>query len=184
MATAAANGGKATRGGRDLPVELIRAGGPALQAKVHGILRDSCRQFAIPPRLKNPALAFLHKPGKPRDVIKKSLRPIGVLSHAGNALGGVVHQWTGLKLSLFMTFILFTGTLAVLSAEIDWVLQPSLRVAPSTVEGPVACARKSRRHAAAAPCAPPRRHGAPCAGKGSLRKRRPRGTKSLCVHVC
>ena len=91
---AAANGGKATRGGRDLPVELIRAGGPALQAKVHGILRDSCRQFAIPPRLKNPALAFLHKPGKPRDVIKKSLRPIGVLSHAGNALGGVVHQWT------------------------------------------------------------------------------------------
>ena len=31
----------------------------------------------------------------------------------------VVHQWTGLKLSLFMTFILFTGTLAVLSAEID-----------------------------------------------------------------
>ncbi|HAG38145.1 MAG TPA: hypothetical protein DCL34_15225, partial [Erythrobacter sp.] len=52
----------------------------------------------------------------------------------------VVHQWTGLKLSLFMTFILFTGTLAVLSAEIDWVLQPSLRVAPSTVEGPVAWA--------------------------------------------
>ena len=44
----------------------------------------------------------------------------------------VVHQWTGLKLSLFMTFILFTGTLAVLSAEIDWVLQPSLRVAPSS----------------------------------------------------
>jgi uncharacterized iron-regulated membrane protein len=52
-----------------------------------------------------------------------------------------VHQWVGLKLSLFMTFILFTGTLAVVSAEIDWVLQPDLRVSPSTVEGPVAWAK-------------------------------------------
>lgn len=52
-----------------------------------------------------------------------------------------VHQWVGLKLSLFMTFILFTGTLAVMSHEIDWLLQPSLRVAPSSVEGPVAWAR-------------------------------------------
>ncbi|MBV7257823.1 PepSY domain-containing protein [Pacificimonas sp. WHA3] len=51
-----------------------------------------------------------------------------------------VHQWAGLKLSLFMTFILFTGTLAVVSAEIDWVLQPSLRVLPSSVAGPVAWA--------------------------------------------
>lgn len=51
-----------------------------------------------------------------------------------------VHQWVGLKISLFMTFILFTGTLAVMSAEIDWLLQPSLRVAPSSVEGPVAWA--------------------------------------------
>lgn len=49
----------------------------------------------------------------------------------------VVHQWVGLKLSLFLTFILFTGTLAVVSHEIDWLLQPSLRVAPSSVEGPV-----------------------------------------------
>lgn len=44
-----------------------------------------------------------------------------------------VHQWVGLKLSLFMAFILFTGTLAVLSHEIDWALQPSLRVAPASV---------------------------------------------------
>jgi len=48
-----------------------------------------------------------------------------------------VHQWVGLKLSLFMAFILFTGTLAVVSHEIDWALQPSLRVAPSSVAGPV-----------------------------------------------
>lgn len=50
----------------------------------------------------------------------------------------IVHQWAGLKLSLFMTFVLLTGTLAVMSHEIDWLLQPSLRVAPSSVEGPVA----------------------------------------------
>jgi hypothetical protein len=43
----------------------------------------------------------------------------------------------GLKLSLFMAFILFTGTLAVVSHEIDWLLQPSLRVAPASAEGPV-----------------------------------------------
>lgn len=52
-----------------------------------------------------------------------------------------VHQWVGLKLSLFLTFILFTGTLAVVSQEIDWLLHPDLRVAPSTVEGPVAWAK-------------------------------------------
>ncbi len=44
-----------------------------------------------------------------------------------------VHQWVGFKLSLLLGFILFTGTLAVLSAEIDWLLHPSLRVAPSSV---------------------------------------------------
>jgi uncharacterized iron-regulated membrane protein len=43
-----------------------------------------------------------------------------------------VHQWTGLKLSIFMSFILFTGTLAVFAHEIDWLLNPSLRIAPST----------------------------------------------------
>lgn len=47
-----------------------------------------------------------------------------------------VHQWVGLKLSLFLAFVLFTGTLAVLSAEIDWLLHPTLRVAPASVHGP------------------------------------------------
>lgn len=58
-----------------------------------------------------------------------------------------VHQWVGLKLSLFMTFILFTGTLAVVSAEIDWLIQPSLRVDPASVEGPVAWAEIARNAA-------------------------------------
>lgn len=64
-----------------------------------------------------------------------------------------VHQWVGLKLSLFLTFVLFTGTLAVVSHEIDWLLQPAMRVAPSSVEGPVAWAKiagNAARHPAAA----------------------------------
>jgi uncharacterized iron-regulated membrane protein len=61
-----------------------------------------------------------------------------------------LHQWVGLKLSLFLAFILFTGTLAVVSAEIDWLLQPSLRVAPASVEGPVAW-EKIAENAAAYP---------------------------------
>ena len=46
-----------------------------------------------------------------------------------------VHQWVGLKLAIFMSFICFTGSLAVLSSEIDWLLQPTLRVSPASVEG-------------------------------------------------
>lgn len=44
-----------------------------------------------------------------------------------------VHQWVGFKLAIFMSFICLTGTLAVVSHEIDWLIQPSLRVAPSSV---------------------------------------------------
>ena len=46
-----------------------------------------------------------------------------------------VHQWVGLKLAILMSFICFTGTLAVVSNEIDWLLLPSLRVAPASVQG-------------------------------------------------
>lgn len=62
--------------------------------------------------------------------------PIKAKKASGRRLWWVVHQWVGLKLSLFLAFILFTGTLAVLSAEIDWLLHPTLRVAPSSVQGP------------------------------------------------
>lgn len=41
-----------------------------------------------------------------------------------------VHQWAGLQLSLFLAFILATGTIASLSHEIDWLLTPAMRVAP------------------------------------------------------
>ena len=42
----------------------------------------------------------------------------------------VVHHWVGLKLSIFMTFILATGTLAVFAHEIDWLVTPAMRVSP------------------------------------------------------
>lgn len=44
-----------------------------------------------------------------------------------------VHQWVGLKLAILMSFICLTGTLAVVSNEMDWLMLPSLRVAPSSV---------------------------------------------------
>lgn len=47
-----------------------------------------------------------------------------------------VHQWAGLQLSLLLSFILLTGTLATLSYEMDWLLRPALRVSPATVAGP------------------------------------------------
>ena len=42
-----------------------------------------------------------------------------------------VHQWAGLQLSLFLTFVFVTGTLAVFSSEIDWALRPAMWAAPT-----------------------------------------------------
>ncbi|MBO6765134.1 PepSY domain-containing protein [Maricaulis sp.] len=46
-----------------------------------------------------------------------------------------VHQWAGLQLSLFLTFVFLTGTLAVFSYEIDWALRPAMWAAPTAIEG-------------------------------------------------
>lgn len=48
-----------------------------------------------------------------------------------------VHQWVGFKLSIFMAFVCLTGSIAVFSSEIDWLIYPSLRVSPASVQGPV-----------------------------------------------
>jgi uncharacterized iron-regulated membrane protein len=47
----------------------------------------------------------------------------------------LVHQWAGLKLTLLLTFVLATGTLAVLAHEIDWLLRPAMRIDPATAPG-------------------------------------------------
>lgn len=49
---------------------------------------------------------------------------------SGKRLWHDVHSWVGLKLSIFMSFILITGTLAVLSSEMDWLTHASMRVEP------------------------------------------------------
>jgi uncharacterized iron-regulated membrane protein len=49
---------------------------------------------------------------------------------AGRSLWWFVHSWAGLKLAIFMTFILATGTLAVFAHELDWMTTPAMRVAP------------------------------------------------------
>ena len=38
------------------------------------------------------------------------------------------HSWLGLKLSLLMLVICITGTIAVVSYEIDWLLDSDLRI--------------------------------------------------------
>lgn len=43
------------------------------------------------------------------------------------------HSWVGLKLSVLMSFILITGTLAVFSHELDWLTNSAKRVDSSTV---------------------------------------------------
>lgn len=44
-----------------------------------------------------------------------------------------VHSFVGFKLSILLCFILITGTLAVLSHEIDWLANPAKRVSPDSV---------------------------------------------------
>ncbi len=41
-----------------------------------------------------------------------------------------LHRWVGLKLSILLSFVLITGTLATLSHEIDWLIDPARRVLP------------------------------------------------------
>lgn len=62
-----------------------------------------------------------------------------------------VHQWVGLKLSILLGFVFLTGTIAVFSHEIDWLLRPALRVDPASLEGPLAWSAAARNVAALRP---------------------------------
>lgn len=42
-----------------------------------------------------------------------------------------LHSWVGLKLSVLLFFILLSGTLAVVAHEIDWLINPDMRVMPA-----------------------------------------------------
>lgn len=41
-----------------------------------------------------------------------------------------LHSWLGIKLAVFLCFVLVTGTLAVMSHEIDWLTNSAKRVTP------------------------------------------------------
>ena len=41
-----------------------------------------------------------------------------------------LHSWIGMKLCILLSFIFCTGTLAVMAAEIDWLIEPAMRVTP------------------------------------------------------
>ncbi|OZI19811.1 hypothetical protein CAL26_19795 [Bordetella genomosp. 9] len=49
---------------------------------------------------------------------------------AGRRLWFELHSWIGLKLCVLLSFIFCTGTLAVIATEIDWVIEPAMRVTP------------------------------------------------------
>ncbi|KCZ57040.1 hypothetical protein HY29_07800 [Hyphomonas beringensis] len=48
-----------------------------------------------------------------------------------------IHQWAGLQISLFLSFVFLTGTLAVFSYEFDWLSRPAMWVNPGEVSQPV-----------------------------------------------
>ena len=49
--------------------------------------------------------------------------------------------WIGLNLGLLLFFVCFSGTVATLSHEIDWLLNPAIRAAPAALIAPPAVAR-------------------------------------------
>ena len=47
------------------------------------------------------------------------------------------HSWVGLQLSVLMAFVLFTGTLATLSPELDWLATPAKRATSAAAGDPL-----------------------------------------------
>lgn len=45
-----------------------------------------------------------------------------------------LHTWVGFHLAAIMTLVLFTGTIAVISNEIDWLIQHDMRVSPDSAQ--------------------------------------------------
>tara|TARA_B100001057_G_C22855879_1_gene952644 strand:- start:1032 stop:2297 length:1266 start_codon:yes stop_codon:yes gene_type:complete len=49
----------------------------------------------------------------------------------GRSIWWKLHQFAGLQFSLFLSFVFITGTFAVMSHEIDWLLRPIMWVSPT-----------------------------------------------------
>jgi len=53
-----------------------------------------------------------------------------VRKRLSNKLWFTIHGWVGAQLGVFLFVVLFSGTLATVAHEIDWLLNPALRVEP------------------------------------------------------
>jgi len=50
---------------------------------------------------------------------------------SGQYVAFLIHSFFGLKITLILTLVLASGTLAVVTQELDWVLMPEMRVTPT-----------------------------------------------------
>ncbi|HEU5145104.1 MAG TPA: PepSY domain-containing protein, partial [Chryseosolibacter sp.] len=46
-----------------------------------------------------------------------------------------IHGWVGMKLSILFFIVCFSGTLAVFSHEMDWLINPAMRATPQETFG-------------------------------------------------
>lgn len=67
------------------------------------------------------------------------------------------HSWVGLNLSLLMAFVVFTGTLATVATELDWLANPAKRAAAPADGAPVSAGTMLANFGQAYPGARPTR---------------------------
>ena len=109
QAFAEAKGGRASKRGL-FPIELVGAGGFLLADLIKSTVKDIFLQFSMPPQLGDPDLQFLHKGHpRPRDIVKKNYRPLGILEAVGNTFGGIVHILFQRDVSAFIDDCHFGG---------------------------------------------------------------------------
>lgn len=54
----------------------------------------------------------------------------GTRRHRSNKLWFTLHGWVGVQLGVLLFVVMFSGTLATVAHELDWLLNPALRVTP------------------------------------------------------
>jgi uncharacterized iron-regulated membrane protein len=73
-----------------------------------------------------------------------------VVRRSWRRLAFAVHAWLAIKFSLLLAVILVSGTVATVSHELDWLLNPAIRIAPANAVAPddVTPAQWAAAHAA------------------------------------
>lgn len=62
--------------------------------------------------------------------LKQETKPKPKRKISGQYIAFLIHSFFGLKITLILTLVLASGTLAVIAQEIDWLLLPEMRVTP------------------------------------------------------